>query len=278
MNLLAVLAALAAEQFAGNWRDDTRPGVLEPLYRFARFRSGAVAVVVVVTLSTLVGYGVSAIHDPLIASAVSAVILFLCLGPRDIASDVNQLLAARANGEVAAAERVVRALRRGPEPDADHRSLLGALFIQSHERVFGVLLWFVVCGPGGALAYRLASRLPLLAEPDSPALPAVETLHAALAWIPARATALLYALAGSMDHAGAAWRQLRLEPQGDWRQYTWTLLAETATGALAIDAHDGPVAPQSLDACFREILRMQNRALLILLAAVVLRTASATFA
>src|SRR5262249_33768735 len=155
-----------------------------------------------------------------------------------------------------------------PEPEANHRSLLGALFIQSHERVFGVLLWFSVAGPGGAVAYRMASRLPSLLDTDSPALDTAEFLHALLAWLPVRATAMLFALGGSMDDAIAAWKRLRIEPHPDWRRHTWSLLAETATAAIRTDDEDEatPMAV-SLEQCFREVLRVQNRALLILLAA-----------
>ncbi len=278
MSLLAVVTALAAEQAFGNWRDDARPGVIAPLYRFCRFRSAVVATTMVVVVAVLAGYAVASIHDALLAALASALILFICLGPRDIASEVNALLAARANGETAAAERIVRTLHRGPEPEADHRSLLGALFIQSHERVFGVLFWFIACGPGGAVAYRLASRLPTLLDADSPALRGTETLHAVLAWLPVRATALLFAFAGSMDDALAAWYRLRIEPHPDWRQHTWSVLAETATASIDIDGGEGPAMPVSLETCFREIVRMQNRALLILLAANALLAAGATFA
>jgi AmpE protein len=278
MSLLSVLTALAAEQAFSNWRDETVSRAYTPLHRFFRFHSAVIAITVVIVAAVLVGYAIAVVHDALLTALLSALVLFLCLGPRDISSDINALLAARANGETAAAERILRALHSGPEPEADHRSLLGALFIQSHERVFGVLFWFIVCGPGGAVVYRLSSRLPRLLDADSPALRGVETLHAVLAWLPARATALLYAFAGSMDDALAAWYRLRVEPHPDWRQHTWSVLAETSTAAIGIDNADGPAVPVSLDICFREILRMQNRALLIVLAANALLAAGATFA
>jgi membrane protein required for beta-lactamase induction len=125
----------------------------------------------------------------------------------------------------------------------------------------------------------MASRLPSILDTDSPALDTAEFAHAALAWLPARVTSLLFALGGSMDDAIEAWKGLRNEPHPDWRRHTWSLLAETATASVRTDDEDAatPMAV-SLDNCFREVLRVQNRALLILLAAVALLAAGATFA
>ena len=278
MNFLAILAALAAEQFIGNWRDDTRPGLLEPLRRFFKLRSPAM-VWLAILVPALAAAVVTRAYDALADAILSGLVLFACLGPRDIASDVQKLIAARANGELAVVERITRSLHQGPEPESSHRSLLGALFIQSHERVFGVLLWFIVAGPGGAVAYCVASRLPLLLDTDSPALDMAESAHALLAWIPARLTAMLLALGGSMDDAIAAWKRLRDEPHPDWRRHTWSVLAETATASVRTDDEDEAARMAvSLDNCFREVLRVQNRALLILLAANALLAAGATFA
>jgi AmpE protein len=278
MNLLAILSALAAEQFIGNWRDDTRPGLFEPLQRLFKLRSEPLVWLAVLAPALIVA-GLIGSRDPLLRSVFGGLILFACLGPRDIASDIHRLIGARANGEMTVVERITRTLHQGPEPEANHRSLLGALFIQSHERVFGVLLWFIVLGPGGAVAYRMASRLPSLLDTDSPALDTADSLHSLLAWPTARLTALLFGLGGSMDAAIEAWRRLRNEPHPDWRRHTWSLLAEVATATIKPEDDEGaPPAAVSLDNCFREVLRVQNRALLILLAAVALLAAGATFA
>jgi len=211
------------------------------------------------------------------AFLLDALVLLLCLGPRDLGEDVGRLLDARSRGDGAEAERLSRLLQSGPKPDESHRSLLGALFIQSHERLFGVLLWFVALGPAAALGYRLASRLPALAEAkgyNTATQQAAEQLHALAAWLPVRLTAALFALAGSMDDALAAWKRTgELHYQEAWRSHTWAVLAEVGVGALAIEEPDGAttVAP-NLAAALREVLRMQTRALLIFLAGVAVYT------
>lgn len=211
-------------------------------------------------------------------------VLFLCLGPRDLADDVQRLIAARARDDRPEAERLSRCLQQslgsGPAPDESHRSLIGALFIQSHERLFGVLLWFMVLGPAAAVGYRLASRLPLLLEQlgfSSGTRQSAEQLHGIAAWLPARITAALFALAGSMDDALDAWRRVgELHYREAWRSHSWAVLAEVSAGALAMEEADGAVSvAPNLEAALKEVLRMQTRALLVLLAFFALYTSGA---
>jgi len=164
-----------------------------------------------------------------------------------------------------------RIVLRGPERDATRRSLIGALFIQAHERQFGALLWFIIAGPAGAVFYRVASRLPRFVHeraPESEAERLAVTLHAAAAWIPARLTALLFGLAGSLDRALHEWRTQHSVAGADWRDQTWAVLAEVSAAALSIDeTADGVAVPANLPECLREVKAMQQRSLLILLAA-----------
>lgn len=279
MKLLAMLLALAAERLFSPHRDAAiQTRLWDKLQQWlplpAFWRSAATP-----PLLAALGAGLTyelwrALPSEPLRLLYSALVLFSCLGPRDLADDVQRLRAARAAGEAAEIARLTRALQSGPEPDADHKSLIGALFIQSHERLFGTLWWFLALGPGGAVLYRLASRLPLLIEDvHGPAARSAAALHALLAWIPARLTALLYALAGSMDDALSAWRRLSDDFDGDWRQRSWAVLAETAGAALDWEDRGGPVVASSLDAALAEVLRMQTRAELVLLAVTALLTA-----
>src|SRR3546814_4237906 len=68
--------------------------------------------------------------------------------------------------------------------------------------LFGVLLFFFTFGPAGAVAYRIACRLPRLMRETAPGSLAEVTadwLHGLLAWAPVRVTTLLYGLAGSLE-------------------------------------------------------------------------------
>ncbi|SFF51405.1 AmpE protein [Fontimonas thermophila] len=278
MTLIGILLALGLERMLGHLHGFRQPLLfltamrrLQAVLPAGLWRSPLLPLGVVALPTVAVGWAFGQIEGPIVDLILSAGVLLLCLGPRDLAADVHDWLRARADGDVVRAAQIARALQRGPEPDETHRSLTGALFIQSHEKLFGVLLWFFVFGPAGAVAYRLASRLPrYLAEtvPESSALAVADALHAGLAWLPARITALLYGLAGSLDDALLAWRRLLRDPAHGWRAQTWAVLAEVATAALGVEESDGGVVvPASLDALLDEVLNMQRRALLILLAA-----------
>ncbi|MEC9362267.1 MAG: regulatory signaling modulator protein AmpE [Pseudomonadota bacterium] len=284
MTLIGILLALLLERLLGHLPGWGRPvlflAVMRGLHALAPqrlWRSLALPLLIVVPPAVLVWWGFGLIEGPIVRLLLSAAVLLLCLGPRDLAEDVHDLLQARAEGDAERAAQLARALQRGPQPGETHRSLVGALFVQSHEKLFGVLLWFFALGPAGAVLYRLVSRLPRLLDetaPDSPALRAADWLHAVLAWLPARVTALVYGLAGSLDDALAAWRQLWREPEPEhgWRTQTWAVLAEVPSASLGAEEQGGAVVPASLEALLTEVLRMQWRALLIMLAGFALTT------
>ena len=278
MTFLGILLALALERVLGHYAWWGRPVLflgymraLRTILPIPKFWSSAIApFVVLVPPLVALYYAHSLISSPFLDVLISGSVLLLCLGPRDLSEDVHSLLEARARGDNEAVLQLSRALQRGPHADPTQRTLIGALFIQSHERLFGILLWFFAGGPVGALLYRLASRMPRALNeqaPDSRAVRAAETLHDIFAWIPARMTALLYGLAGSLDDALSAWRSHAFNTVQEWRTGTWAVLAEVPAASLNMEeANGGAAVPANLEESLDEVLRMQARALLVLLA------------
>ncbi|MRD46572.1 CobD/CbiB family protein [Caenimonas koreensis DSM 17982] len=92
--------------------------------------------------------------------------------------------------------------------------------LAAHRHVFGVLTWFSVLaafgfGPGGAVFYRMSEfvsrywkhRSLSEIQPASEALQlAASQAWAAIDWIPARTTALAFAVVGSFEDAIDCWR------------------------------------------------------------------------
>jgi len=285
VTFIGILLALAAERALGHLPRVGEPMVLEQLVvRLQRalpfgayWRSWASPALLLGAGTALAGALDWWIRHPLADLAYGTAVLFLCLGPRDLASDIHRLIEAYDKNDLAAQRTLTLSLLRGPGPQATRRSMIGALFIQSHERVFGVLMWFFAAGPAGAVLYRLASRMPRFlheTRPDTPAEQAAVLLHAAAAWVPSRINAALFGLAGSLDQALLRWRALHGEAFANWRERNWALLAEVSTASLTVEEGEaGPMVPATLEACLREVVAMQNRALLILLAAFGLFTA-----
>ena len=278
MTLIGILAAILFERVLGQlpgWGDArVLPWLLRNVERWvpwpALWRNPIVLLLWIVLPVWWVGMVLEGIPSPILQVLLSAAVLLLCLGPRDLAEDSHRLQAAHEAGDQAAERRLTQSLRwDAPQAEPSHRSLLGSLFIQSHERLFGVLMGFLAFGAAGALAYRLASRLPLHLlqhQGESPAQQWADRVHQVVAFVPVRVTALLFGLAGSLDDALRTWRRLGEEPQV-WHARTWTLLSEVAAASvMREEGEGGPAVPGRLEDCLDEVLRMQWRALLILLA------------
>src|SRR3546814_20775855 len=75
----------------------------------------------------LVWWGYGQIWSPLLALGTAALVLLLCLGPRDLTEDVHDLLAARAAGAIARVQQIARHLPRGPQQHASTPTLKGTM-------------------------------------------------------------------------------------------------------------------------------------------------------
>ena len=186
---------------------------------------------------------------------LAVVVLFFSLGPNDIGEDVNEYCSAVEEGDHERIGQTARTLIENPVPDDPLeriRCVEEAVCIQANNRLFAVIFWFVLLGPLGPLgawAYRvtdlLRRRAVFQAGRDEGAAQAIEPLrdaavmlHGWLAWIPARLTAIGYAVAGHFDAALAAWRTPADTPAGTTSENSERLLARVGVAALALDADD----------------------------------------
>ena len=145
----------------------------------------------------------------------AVLIVFFCLGPRDLGSEVDDYCEARDTGDDERAERVLLEMSESSRPrSSDIEIVEDAIFVQSINRIFGVIFWFVVLGPVGAWVFRVSDLMRrrvvfqhLRSEGGSETVHvAVEAIYGVLKWVPARLTMLGFALSGSFDDALNAWR------------------------------------------------------------------------
>lgn len=242
MALISVLISLFIERLLGSMESMRRFGWFDALCRWLRSNlpkstpwDGPLGVLLLVgtpVLSvTLASYIVGEIWLPL-GFIFSVFVLLYCYGPRDLEADIEAFVDARERGDEASAEWHAASLLAGDVPknaDALTHKLMEHIFVETNERLLGVVFWFVVLGPTGAILYRLSCQAKLSQrDHDDGFAVSVRHLHDILAWLPARICAFGYALGGSFEDAILAWRK----ESADWSDYTHGVLISTGFGAL----------------------------------------------
>lgn len=183
---------------------------------------------------------------------LAIIVLFFSLGPKDIGEDVDDYCRAIEADDEELIRSTAKALIEEDAP-ADPmeriRQVEEAVCVQANNRLFAVIFWFVLLGPLGAWAYRVTDlirrRAVFNATRDDEELNSPQTIAAAqvlqgwLAWIPARLTAIGYAMAGSFDGALTAWRNPREGDDARSNEHHESLLARVGVGALALQDIDG---------------------------------------
>jgi len=262
MKLLALLIGLAIERLATQlfhlrqlrWLDRAIDFGFRQRERIANWP----ALIPVLILSVILvlpvflirfGLGDTLFGFPYLILAI--IVLFFSLGPKDVGEDIDEYCKAIENGDAVQVESTAKALIESELPDdpAERiRMVEAAVCVQANNRLFAVIFWFVLLGPVGAWAYRVTDLIRRRAvfnalredQPGGAALVgAAGTLHGWLAWIPARLTAIGYAMAGSFDGALTAWRTTDEQLPSTSHAQSERLLARVGTGALALQAVDG---------------------------------------
>jgi membrane protein required for beta-lactamase induction len=203
-------------------------------------------------------------------------VVFLCLGPRDLDSEVHEYCEALDAGDDELAHRVLIELSEARLRGVDEiEAIERAIFVQAPNRVFGVVFWFVLLGPVGAWLFRASdlcrrrAAFEAAREPDSAPgiLDAIRLIHALLLWIPVRLTALGYALSGSFDEAWERWR-LHSHATGPLHRRNDTLAAEVGRAAMSGFLDE----PENSSRAARNAMRLVTRTLFIWLTVIALMT------
>jgi AmpE protein len=143
--------------------------------------------------------------------AFAAIVLFFCWGPRELDADIDAVIKAPDRDQRLAAAQALR-----PDPaeaplPLEANALVEAVFGSALSRWFGVLFWFVLLGPAGALGYRmiqLAARNTSFADGlDADPHEVLERTARILDWAPAHLMALTLALVTEFDAVLHTWRE-----------------------------------------------------------------------
>lgn len=238
MSLLILLLSLLLERLLGSLAELRRFGWLDWLRRRVLAQGwgdGTLGVVAVVVLPLLGLFVLAALLHALgsfFSFVLALLVLLYSLGPGDLEAEIDAFAEARARGDEEAALLHAAALLGADEIKDSAtltRSMLGAMLAAAHERFFGVVFWFVLLGPLGALLYRVVGRLQLEKNEEGAGFAlAARRLHQILSWVPARLAALTYALSGSFVDGMQHWHE---QPDGWWQDSRSVLIA-SGLGAL----------------------------------------------
>lgn len=176
-----------------------------------------------------------------IALIFNILILYLCMGFRDYSRYFSAIHIALIVGDEVKA-RTLLAEWSGyntstlETPEIIRLSIERAL-LTSHQHVFGVFFWFAIpfLGPAGAVMYRLAAYLDRTWAENGNVQQEAFGRFAARAfywidWIPARLTALFFAIAGDFEDAVYAWRNFA----DRWVNENTGVLLSAGGGALGV--------------------------------------------
>ncbi|MGH8113551.1 MAG: beta-lactamase induction protein [Rhodanobacteraceae bacterium] len=209
------------------------------------------------------------------ALVFAILILFYTFGPRELASDFNAVLKEDDVVARVMAAQNLRSVTDGAPRAFTSSELVEAAVMASLRRRFGILFWFFLLGPAGALGYRLAW---VTADTDGERIDP-RTRHAArrfamaLDWIPAHLMVLAMALVSNFDAVIGTWRRWH----GRAGRSSWDLdpdfLAAVARSGVNADiaAGDGPTTDiRDPIAELADARRLMLRVLYVWLAAVAL--------
>ena len=147
-------------------------------------------------------------------AVVHALLLYFCLGLRSLRDHGLPIERALLQQDLDQARLRTSYIVSRDTAQADEADLAKAaaesMLENGNDAVFGTLFWFAVAGGPGALLFRLANTLDAMWGYRTPRHAAFGCTAAriddVLNWIPARLTALSYALLGNTRQALCCWR------------------------------------------------------------------------
>jgi len=207
---------------------------------------------VATVLPALLALGVYWLLDLLVgwplALVWSVAILYLTLGFRQFSSYFTQIRDALADGDEALARELLARWQQIDARDLPRseivRHAIEHSVIAAHRHVFGVLAWYSVLaafglGPAGAVLYRLSEFVCRYWQRggDTERHAVSEALQRVARrawywadWVPARVTAVSFAVVGSFEEAIDGWRHHERNHAGD----NDTLILAATAGAVNI--------------------------------------------
>ncbi|MFM9434791.1 adenosylcobinamide-phosphate synthase [Janthinobacterium sp. CG_23.3] len=177
---------------------------------------------------------------PLVAFVWNILIVYLTLGFRHYSHYFTSIQLALSAGDEAAARALLAEWTKqdtvGMEANEIARIAVEMSLITTHRNVFGVFFWFLMpLGPACAVMYRVAEYLARAwNEPEHMRNEAFGRFAARafywIDWIPARLTAIAFAVVGNFEDAIYAWRNFAHR----WQDEAIGIILSAGGGAMGV--------------------------------------------
>ena len=189
---------------------DYEPGDAAPAARYLR---GIAAVIVLLVPFVLIAAVLQ--QSAIFGTLFSIVVLYFAIAPRSLREHAEQVVAAFSAGGLPDARRQVGLMVSRDTSQLDEsgisRAAVESVLENGNDAIFAALFWFVLAGAPGVLLYRLSNTLDAMWGYRNARYNcfgwAAARLDDVLNFIPARLTALSYALLGHTRSALHCWRQ-----------------------------------------------------------------------
>ena len=250
---LAMLVAVLLDAWLGE------PRRAHPLIGFGRFAGGIEArlyrdrrlagllawSMAVLPLVALTWLAVEMLGAATLSFVFDVLVLYLAIGLRSLGEHALPVARALHDGDIIKARTAVGRMVSRDTHMLDETQVAAAatesVLENGNDAVFGALFWFVLLGAPGAVLYRLANTLDAMWGYRTARYGrfgwAAARLDDALNYVPARLTAVTYALLGNATRAWRCWRA---------QAPTWdspNAGPVMAAGAGALDVQLGGAAP-----------------------------------
>lgn len=250
MTFLSILCALLIEQLKPLRADNPMyaaikqlAGRMEVTFNAGQEADGRIAwfvMMLILMLPTALGYWLCVKISPFAALAWNILIVYLTLGFRRYSHYFTSIQLALDSGDEATARSLLAEWTRQDTASMNGsdiaRVAVEKALVATHRNVFGVFFWFLMpLGPACAVMYRVAEHLARAwNEPEHMKNEAFGRFAAKafywIDWIPARLTAVAFAIVGNFEDAVYAWRNFASR----WQDEAIGIILSSGGGAMGL--------------------------------------------
>lgn len=275
MSLLSVIFALIAENFVSALSEMRRFDFFHSYINWARsklpsfsFQNGSVTLVIILAGALFSVWLISAMLGnvfSLFGFLFGIAVLIFTIGPRDLDSDVRNVITALEHKDYEAANIHASGLcgRDISEPPLKLvQTVKEEIILQANSRLLGVFFWFILLGPVGAVLFRASCLLKEKVKDESDDFAeACRELYRIIIWLPARVCVISYAVAGNFVDTMSYWNGL----SDLWLRDSEEFIVVSGVGALRyehrIGSHEHDEEPDV--AVLQHALSLVKRAIIV---------------